>query len=172
MRGRVDFRFWRCLERGPELERLPSEGCRLVYEDPFRQEGSRAKVVWTICAVSDKFSLELHSSKRSMTFESLLLCLYAIADLTNANPKVVYELGIPHAVRPCATVRSIAPGNGDYWYHANIVGTGRPCQRRECYKPRAPRFAGRGARSLEPETNTNNLRLMRATRVKRPEAQP
>ncbi len=37
-------------------------------------------------------------------FERLLLCDFAIADLTTANPNVFYELGIRHAVRPCSTV--------------------------------------------------------------------
>jgi len=32
-------------------------------------------------------------------FERLLLCDFAIADLTTANPNVYYELGIRHAVR-------------------------------------------------------------------------
>ena len=37
-------------------------------------------------------------------FERLLLCEYAVADLTTANPNVYYELGIRHAVRPWSTV--------------------------------------------------------------------
>jgi len=37
-------------------------------------------------------------------FERLLLCNYAVADLTTANPNVYYELGIRHAVRPWSTV--------------------------------------------------------------------
>src|ERR1700682_4734273 len=37
-------------------------------------------------------------------FERLLLCKYAVADLTTANPNVYYELGIRHAVRPWSTV--------------------------------------------------------------------
>ncbi len=37
-------------------------------------------------------------------FERLILCEYAVADLTTANPNVFYELGIRHAVRPCTTV--------------------------------------------------------------------
>lgn len=39
-------------------------------------------------------------------FERLLLCDYAVADLTTANPNVFYELGVRHAVKP-ATMRSI-----------------------------------------------------------------
>ncbi len=37
-------------------------------------------------------------------FERLILCEYAVADLTTANANVFYELGIRHAVRPASTV--------------------------------------------------------------------
>ncbi|HEV7920325.1 MAG TPA: TRAFs-binding domain-containing protein [Thermoanaerobaculia bacterium] len=37
-------------------------------------------------------------------FERLMLCPYAIADLTTANANVFYELGIRHAARPLSTV--------------------------------------------------------------------
>jgi len=37
-------------------------------------------------------------------FERLLLCDYAIADLTCANANVFYELGVRHAVRPATTL--------------------------------------------------------------------
>jgi tetratricopeptide (TPR) repeat protein len=37
-------------------------------------------------------------------YERLILCDYAIADLTTANANVLYELGLRHAVRPCRTV--------------------------------------------------------------------
>src|SRR5262245_45387179 len=37
-------------------------------------------------------------------FERLMLCHYAIADITGANPNVFYELGIRHALRPRITV--------------------------------------------------------------------
>ena len=43
-------------------------------------------------------------------FEALLLCQFAVADLTNANPNVFYELGIRHAVRPWSTVPIMAEG--------------------------------------------------------------
>jgi hypothetical protein len=33
-------------------------------------------------------------------FERLILCEYAVADLTTANANVFYELGVRHAVRP------------------------------------------------------------------------
>ncbi len=43
-------------------------------------------------------------------YERLILCEFAIADLTTANPNVFYELGIRHAVRPGATVLLFAQG--------------------------------------------------------------
>ena len=43
-------------------------------------------------------------------FERLLLCDYAVADLTSANANVFYELGIRHAARPWSTVLTFADG--------------------------------------------------------------
>jgi hypothetical protein len=43
-------------------------------------------------------------------FERLLLCDYAIADITGANHNVYYELGIRHAVKPRSTVIVFAQG--------------------------------------------------------------
>jgi tetratricopeptide (TPR) repeat protein len=43
-------------------------------------------------------------------FERLILCEYAVADLTLANGNVLYELGIRHAVRPYSTVLMFASG--------------------------------------------------------------
>lgn len=37
-------------------------------------------------------------------YERLILCDYAVADLTTANANVFYELGIRHAVKPCTTI--------------------------------------------------------------------
>lgn len=45
-------------------------------------------------------------------FERLILCEYAVADLTNANANVFYELGLRHAVRPASTVLLFAVGSG------------------------------------------------------------
>lgn len=41
-------------------------------------------------------------------FERLVLCEYAVADLTAANANVFYELGVRHAVRPFSTVPMFA----------------------------------------------------------------
>ncbi len=45
-------------------------------------------------------------------FERLILCEYAVADLTTANANVFYELGVRHAVRPWSTVLLYAKGSG------------------------------------------------------------
>jgi tetratricopeptide (TPR) repeat protein len=44
-------------------------------------------------------------------YERLILCDYAIADLTTANANVFYELGIRHAVKPFTTVTIFASGS-------------------------------------------------------------
>jgi hypothetical protein len=44
-------------------------------------------------------------------FERLILCDYAVADLTTANANVFYELGVRHAVRPHTTVLIAADGH-------------------------------------------------------------
>jgi hypothetical protein len=45
-------------------------------------------------------------------FERLILCDYAVADLTTANANVFYELGLRHAVKPCSTVLIFAATGG------------------------------------------------------------
>jgi hypothetical protein len=45
-------------------------------------------------------------------FERLILCDYAVADLTTANANVFYELGVRHAVRPYSTVLIAASVGG------------------------------------------------------------
>ncbi|SET52575.1 protein of unknown function [Nitrosomonas marina] len=45
-------------------------------------------------------------------YERLILCEYAVADLTTANANVFYELGLRHAVRPSSTVLIFAEGGG------------------------------------------------------------
>jgi tetratricopeptide (TPR) repeat protein len=43
-------------------------------------------------------------------FERLILCEYAVADLTTANANVFYELGLRHAVRPWSTILIFSKG--------------------------------------------------------------
>jgi tetratricopeptide (TPR) repeat protein len=43
-------------------------------------------------------------------YERLILCPFAVADLTMANPNVYYELGVRHAFRPSSTVQLVSEG--------------------------------------------------------------
>ena len=43
-------------------------------------------------------------------YERLILCEYAVADLTTVNANVFYELGLRHAVREWSTVSIFASG--------------------------------------------------------------
>ena len=43
-------------------------------------------------------------------FERLILCEFAVADLTTANANVFYELGVRHSVRPWSTILLFAEG--------------------------------------------------------------
>lgn len=45
-------------------------------------------------------------------FERLVLCEYAVADLTTANPNVLYELGVRHGIRPFSTILLFSAGAG------------------------------------------------------------
>ncbi len=45
-------------------------------------------------------------------FERLILCEYAVCDLSSANANVFYELGVRHAVRPFTTMLLYAEGTG------------------------------------------------------------
>jgi len=45
-------------------------------------------------------------------FERLILCEFAVADLTTANANVFYELGLRHAVLPASTVLLFAENTG------------------------------------------------------------
>lgn len=52
-------------------------------------------------------------------FERLLLCDYAVADLTSANANVFYELGVRHAQRPASTALIFAEGHGALPFDVN-----------------------------------------------------
>lgn len=52
-------------------------------------------------------------------FERLILCEYAVADLTTANANVFYELGVRHAARSWATVPVFAAGWGSLPFDVN-----------------------------------------------------
>jgi tetratricopeptide (TPR) repeat protein len=73
-----------------------------------------------IAPIIDEAGLEPLRADEEMTggiihkpmFERLILCEYAIADLTTANANVFYELGVRHAVRPWSTVLIFAKDSG------------------------------------------------------------
>jgi tetratricopeptide (TPR) repeat protein len=73
-------------------------------------------------------------------FERLILCPYAVADLTLANANVFYELGVRHAFRPWSTVPIIAATNRLPFdvqmlrtvpYHLSMDGTPDPARTQE-----------------------------------------
>ena len=53
-------------------------------------------------------------------YERLILCDYAVADLTTANANVFYELGVRHAVKPCTTI-TIFAGNTKLPFDVNFL---------------------------------------------------
>jgi hypothetical protein len=55
-------------------------------------------------------------------FERLVLCEYAIVDLTLANANLFYELGVRHASRPDATVLTFAQGCAKLPFDAASLG--------------------------------------------------
>ena len=59
-------------------------------------------------------------------FERLMLCDYAIADITGANPNVYYELGIRHAVRPRSTIILFAGGTPLPFERRSLAGNTIP----------------------------------------------
>ncbi|MDP1633238.1 MAG: TRAFs-binding domain-containing protein, partial [Gallionellaceae bacterium] len=54
-------------------------------------------------------------------FERLILCEYAVADLTTANANVFYELGLRHAVRPHSTQLLFAEGWGQLPFDVGLL---------------------------------------------------
>lgn len=54
-------------------------------------------------------------------FERLILCEFAVADLTTANANVFYELGLRHAVRPAATLLVFAEGTGQLPFDVGLL---------------------------------------------------
>jgi tetratricopeptide (TPR) repeat protein len=84
---------------GPDVDfnRIYHEGIRPAIEDagmePIRADEERTTGI-------------IHKAM----FERLLLCDFAVADLTTANANVFYELGVRHATRPATTLAIFAKG--------------------------------------------------------------
>jgi hypothetical protein len=70
-----------------------------VYQNLIAPAAERAGLE-PIRADEEKIGGTIHKPM----FERLMLCHYAVADITGANPNVFYELGIRHALRPASTV--------------------------------------------------------------------
>lgn len=70
-----------------------------VYEEALRP-GIEDAGLEPIRADEERAGGVIHAAM----FERLLLCDFAVADLTTANPNVLYELGVRHAVRPHTTL--------------------------------------------------------------------
>jgi hypothetical protein len=87
----------------------PGSGVTIDFDDVYRQiigpaiEGAGLK---PIRADEEQVGGIIHKPM----YERLVLCEYAVADLTTANANVYYELGIRHAVRPWSTVLIFAEG--------------------------------------------------------------
>jgi hypothetical protein len=70
-----------------------------IYEDAIHP-GIEAAGMEPIRADEERTGGIIHQAM----FERLLLCDFAVADLTTANANVFYELGVRHAARPSTTV--------------------------------------------------------------------
>ena len=83
-------------------------------------------------------------------YERLILCEYAVADLTTANANVFYELGLRHAVREWSTVCLYAAGRGQLPFDVaplralpyRLGNDGKPCNVGEDRKAVSERLTG------------------------------
>ena len=89
----------------------PDEGGRLIDFDRVYariiEPAIRAADMEPIRADQESAGGIIHKAM----FERLMLCDYAIADLTAANANVFYELGIRHGIRPHSTVLIFGQGS-------------------------------------------------------------
>ncbi|MBK3735643.1 DUF4071 domain-containing protein [Azospirillum brasilense] len=89
----------------------PDEGGRLINFDlvftKIIQPAIRSADMEPIRADQETAGGIIHKAM----FERLMLCDYAIADLTTANANVFYELGMRHGVRPHSTVLMFGHGS-------------------------------------------------------------
>ena len=74
-----------------------------VYEQAIKP-GIEAADMFPVRADEERLGGIIHKAM----FERLLLCEFAIADLTTSNPNVMYEIGIRHAARPRTTLTIFA----------------------------------------------------------------
>lgn len=87
----------------------PSSGVTINFDDVYQQiirPAIEAAELKPIRADEEQVGGIIHKPM----YERLILCEYAVADLTTANANVYYELGIRHAMRPWSTVLIFADG--------------------------------------------------------------
>lgn len=77
----------------------------IIYEQYIKPSVEKAGMK-PIRADEEKIGGVIHKPM----YERLILCEYAVADLTTANANVFYELGVRHVVRPSTTVTIFAQG--------------------------------------------------------------
>ena len=87
----------------------------IIYESAIRQ-GIEDAGMEPIRADEERTGGIIHKPM----FERLMLCDFAVADLTTANANVFYELGVRHAVRP-ATTLSVFASNQKIPFDLNFI---------------------------------------------------
>lgn len=92
-----------CFVLMPFGEKTDASGMKInfdvIYEELIRPAIEQAGLE-PIRADEEKAGGMIHKPM----FERLILCEYAVADLTTANANVFYELGVRHAARPYKTI--------------------------------------------------------------------
>jgi len=94
-------------------------------------------------------------------FERLILCPFAVADLTTANANVFYELGVRHAVRPATTVLLFGEGGRLPFDVAplralgyGLTGDGRPADAQKARETLRARLAEARRDAAQNETSS------------------
>jgi MAP3K TRAFs-binding domain len=98
-----------CFVLMPFGRKIDSSGRSIDFDGIYREilaPAITAAGIESIRADEEQIGGTIHKPM----FERLLLCDYAIADVTSANPNVYYELGIRHALRPRSTLILFAQG--------------------------------------------------------------
>jgi hypothetical protein len=90
--------------------RKPEGGGRIIDFDAVYNEVIAPAVLAAGMEVIRADQEQIGGTIHKPMFERLMLCDYAVADMTGANPNVYYELGIRHALRPRSTVLIFAEG--------------------------------------------------------------
>ncbi|MCV6589669.1 MAG: DUF4071 domain-containing protein [Marinobacterium sp.] len=100
-------------------------------------------------------------------FERLLLCDYAVADLTTANANVFYELGIRHTHRPASTALIFSAGQTLPFDVNNLRGlpyqldsAGKPASAAADYQALTARLQGFLDRQDKPDVDSPLFQLL------------